>query len=77
MANSTGLSEPGENPSLAVDATELDARVLHAWPMSTWPAPARWRGPIEALWSDGEGSLWLGSGAKVVQFDPRLHVGRY
>ena len=33
-------------------------------------------GPIEALWNDGAGSLWMGSGAKVVQFDPRLHVGR-
>jgi ligand-binding sensor domain-containing protein len=33
-------------------------------------------GAVEALWSDGAGSLWLGSGSTVVQFDPATGVGR-
>jgi len=33
-------------------------------------------GPIEALWSDHSGHLWLGSGSVVAQFDVHLGLGR-
>ncbi len=71
-----GQTGPAKISVAAVDATELDAhgitRLADVDPTET----AVLEGPIEALWNDGAGSLWMGSGATVVQFDPKLEVGR-
>ncbi len=67
-----GLAQPQKIPVAAVDATELDMQGISALSEADLGEAAVLAGPIQALWSDGEGSLWLGSGAKVVQFDPRL-----
>lgn len=71
-----GLAQPQRVPVAAVDSMELDAQGVSALSEVDPARAAMLDGPIEALWSDGGGSLWLGSGAKVVQFDPRLQVGR-
>ncbi len=71
-----GLSEPEQIPVYAVDAAELEAQGIGRLADVDLAEAELMSGPVEALWSDGEGSLWLGSGAQVLQFDPRLHVGR-
>jgi ligand-binding sensor domain-containing protein len=71
-----GLAKPEKVAVTAIDATELEpqgvTRLADVDPAFAEPVA----GPIEALWSDGAGNLWLGSGAKVVQFDPQMGIGR-
>ncbi len=71
-----GESRPEKVPVIAIDAIAMDlkgiTRLADIDPALAEPL----RGPIGALWSDGAGSLWMGSGAKVVQFDPQLRIGR-
>ena len=71
-----GQTEPEQIPVLAVDATELDARGITGLADVDPTEADVLKGPIEALWNDGAGSLWMGSGATVVQFDPKLRIGR-
>lgn len=71
-------------PILALDAAALDAagitRLADADPalvehmVESMAEPMA--GPIEAIWSDGLGSLWLGSGSQVLQFDLAVGIGR-
>ena len=71
-----GQPRPEKIRVAAVDATELDARgITRLADVDPTQAPLL-EGPVEALWNDGAGTLWMGSGATVVQFDPTLGVGR-
>lgn len=74
---------------IAADATDLewvalpviDGAVLDARNISTLASADRslahpLTGPIQALWSDGNGKLWIGAGSEVVQFNVKLNLGK-
>jgi ligand-binding sensor domain-containing protein len=71
-----GATDPEKVPVAAADTTILDAQGMAKMADIDPAILEPLVGPVEALWSDGAGSLWLGSGSKVVQFDPLLAVGR-
>ena len=60
-----------------IEAAELDAQDIIDLEDADSTMAQPWFGAIEALWSDGKGSLWLGSGSVVVQYNLRLNLGRF
>lgn len=59
-----------------IEALELDAQNITDLEDADISLFQPWAGPIEALWNDGDGSLWLGSGAVVAQYNLKLGLGR-
>ena len=63
-------------PLPVIDAAVLDLQDITDLADADRTLAGPLAGPINALWSDGEGHLWLGSGDVVTQFDLQLGLGR-
>ncbi len=73
---SLAATDAQQTPVSLFDATQLDALGITDLADADPALAVPLAGPIQALWSDGAGSIWLGAGSIVAQFNPQLALGR-